>query len=75
MIIIKSKYQSNFENNYITELILSFNKNWIVFSSSNFNKLLKLIWLTFLKNEKELVFNVIDPNISFLRFISSPKFL
>ena len=42
MIIIKSKYQSNFEDNYIEELILSFNKKLKIATPDEFFELDKL---------------------------------
>ena len=39
MIIVKSKYQSDFENDYIAELILSFNKNLKIVTPDEFFEL------------------------------------
>ena len=42
MIIVKSKYQSDFENDYIAELILSFNKNLKIVTPDEFFELDKI---------------------------------
>ena len=42
MIVIKSKYQSDFENDYIAELILSFNKKLKIVSPDEFFELDKI---------------------------------
>ena len=42
MIVVKSKYQSDFENDYIAELILSFNKKLKIVSPDEFFELDKI---------------------------------